>query len=133
MPRWTPNGGCAGCCMNELDSMIALDLLYDFYGELLTAHQKRIFEAVMFDDRSVSEVAREEGISRQGVSDLLKRVQEQLKGYEARLGLAQRFRKEQAGLTEIRQLAEDFLKDGDVSRVRKIRELAERIGTGILR
>ena len=119
--------------MNELDSMIALDLLYDFYGELLTAHQKRIFEAVMFDDRSVSEVAREEGISRQGVSDLLKRVQEQLKGYEARLGLAQRFRKEQAGLTAIRQLAEDFLKDGDVSRVRKIRELAERIGTGILR
>ena len=45
--------------MNEIESIVNRDLLFDFYGDLLTEHQKRIFEAVVFDDRSVSEVARE--------------------------------------------------------------------------
>ena len=48
--------------MNEIESIVNRDLLFDFYGDLLTEHQKRIFEAVVFDDRSISEVAREEGI-----------------------------------------------------------------------
>ena len=60
--------------MNEIESIVNRDLLFDFYGDLLTEHQKRIFEAVVFDDRSVSEVAREEGISRQGISDLIRRA-----------------------------------------------------------
>ena len=47
-------------------------LLYDFYGELLTEHQKQIYEDVVFNDLSFSEVAKERGISRQGVHDLMK-------------------------------------------------------------
>ena len=43
------------------------DLLYDFYGELLTEHQRRIYEDVVLNDYSLSEVAEELGISRQGV------------------------------------------------------------------
>ena len=47
--------------------------LYDFYGELLNAHQRKIYEAFFFQDFSLSEIAEEEGISRQGVHDSVKR------------------------------------------------------------
>ena len=50
-------------------------LLYDFYGELLTEHQKDVYEQVVLEDYSLSEIAQMKGISRQGVHDLVKRCQ----------------------------------------------------------
>ena len=47
--------------------------LYDFYGELLNDHQRKVYEDFYFNDLSLSEIAAEEGISRQGVHDLVKR------------------------------------------------------------
>ena len=66
-------------------------MLYDFYGELLTEHQKNIYEDVVFNDMSPSEIAREEGISRQGVHDLIKRCDKILRDYEDKLHLVERF------------------------------------------
>ena len=45
-------------------------LLFDFYGELLTDHQKEIYEQFALEDLSLSEIAEMKGISRQGVHDL---------------------------------------------------------------
>lgn len=59
-------------------------LLYDFYGELLTTHQKEVYEQFILDDLSLSEIAESAGISRQGVHDLIRRCQKALEGYEAR-------------------------------------------------
>ena len=56
-----------------MEKIVTQGLLYDFYGELLTEHQKRIYEDVVFNDMSLSEIAEEQGISRQGVHDLSKR------------------------------------------------------------
>ena len=56
-----------------MEKIVERTLLYDFYGELLTEHQKQIYEDVVFNDLSFSEVAKERGISRQGVHDLMKR------------------------------------------------------------
>lgn len=42
-------------------------------GELLTDHQRHVYEDVVFNDMSLSEIAEEQGISRQGVHDLIKR------------------------------------------------------------
>ena len=53
--------------MNEI---LEQALLYDFYGELLTDHQKEVYEQFVLEDLSLGEIAREEGISRQGVHDL---------------------------------------------------------------
>ena len=50
-----------------MEDIVNQSLLYDFYGELLTEHQRRIYEEVVFNDYSISEVARDEGISRQGI------------------------------------------------------------------
>ena len=66
-------------------------LLYDFYGELLTDHQKKVYEDAVMNDYSLSELAEEYGVSRQGIHDLLKRCDAILEGYEEKLGLIKRF------------------------------------------
>ena len=90
-----------------MDSLYAKTLLYDFYGELLTDHQKAIYEAVVMEDGSLSEVAEEFGISRQGVHDLIKRINRILTNYENKLHLVERFLtiREKAG--RIAELADD--------------------------
>ena len=74
-----------------MEKIVEQGLLYDFYGELLTEHQRHIYEDVVFNDMSLSEIAEEQGISRQGVHDLVKRCDRILGGYEEKLGLVDMF------------------------------------------
>ena len=74
-----------------MEKLLEQTLLYDFYGELLTEHQKQIYEEVVLNDYSFSEVAQEQGISRQGVHDHIKRCNRILKEYEGKLHLVERF------------------------------------------
>ncbi|MFI3212829.1 MAG: sigma factor-like helix-turn-helix DNA-binding protein [Eubacteriales bacterium] len=74
-----------------MEKIVEQGLLYDFYGELLTAHQRQVYEAAVYNDMSLSEIAEEQGISRQGVHDLLKRCDKILQGYESKLHLIQKF------------------------------------------
>ena len=91
-----------------MEKIVRQSLLYDFYGELLTEHQKNIYQDVVMNDLSYSEIAREYGISRQGVYDMMKRSDKILEEYEAKLKLVEKFenaREKIAGLQqEIRQL-----------------------------
>ena len=57
----------------NVNEILEQALLFDFYGELLTEHQKEIYEQFVLEDLSLGEIAREAGISRQGVHDLVKR------------------------------------------------------------
>ena len=74
-----------------MDKILEQTLLYDFYGELLTDHQKQIYEDVVLNDYSFSEVAEEKGISRQGVHELVKRCNKILQEYESKLHLVEKF------------------------------------------
>ena len=74
-----------------MEKIVAQGLLYDFYGELLTEHQRRVYEDVVFNDMSLSEIAEEQGISRQGVHDLVRRCNKILNDYEAKLHLVEKF------------------------------------------
>ena len=78
-------------------------LLFDFYGELLTDKQKAVFEEAYVYDCSLSEIAEEHGISRQGVHDMLKRSEKTLTDYETKLGLVKRFLAIRAKVEKIRQ------------------------------
>lgn len=75
----------------SMDKILEQTLLYDFYGELLTEHQKQVYEDVVLNDYSLSEVAEEQGISRQGVHDLIKRCSKILQDYESKLHLVEKF------------------------------------------
>lgn len=91
----------------NMEKIVEQGLLYDFYGELLTPHQRRIYEDAVFNDLSLSEIAQEEGISRQGVHDLIRRCDRTLEEYESRLHLMRRFGQIRQKLEQIRQLCGD--------------------------
>ena len=77
--------------IEKLDGLVHLSMLYDFYGELLSEHKKRIFEDYILNDLSLSEIADELNISRQGVHDMVKRCTQELKDYEEKLSLVKIF------------------------------------------
>lgn len=74
-----------------VEKIVRQSLLYDFYGELLTDHQKNIYEEVVMNDMSYSEIGRIYGISRQGVYDMIKRCDKILEDYETKLKLVEKF------------------------------------------
>ena len=59
--------------IDRLEEIVQLSILYDFYGDLLSDHKKRIFEDYVLNDLSLSEIAEQKGISRQGVYDIVRR------------------------------------------------------------
>ncbi len=61
--------------------------LLDIYGGLLPEKQRLLVEFYYNDDLSLSEISENEGITRQGVRDSLKRAEQQLRGYEEVLHL----------------------------------------------
>ncbi len=81
-------------------------LLYDFYGELLTVHQQNIYEDAVYNDMSLSEIAEEHGISRQGVHDLIKRCDRILQDYESKLHLVEKFMGAKEKIREIEKLTQ---------------------------
>jgi len=87
-----------------MEKIVEKTLLYDFYGELLTEHQRQIYEDVVFNDISLSEAADEYGVSRQGIHDLIRRCDKLLQEYEEKLRLVSQFerlKKLVAGCEEI--------------------------------
>ena len=79
-------------------------VLIDFYGEMLTAKQRDFLEYYYNDDLSLSEIAENEGITRQGVRDAIKRAEAQLLSFEEHLGLYERNEALKSGLEEISEL-----------------------------
>lgn len=111
-----------------MEKIVEQGLLYDFYGELLTEHQRHIYEDVVFNDMSPSEIAEEQGISRQGVHDLIKRCNKILTGYEEKLKLVQKFNQTKQMVEEIKELAGAYKQNGDISLIDRIEEISEEIG-----
>ncbi len=90
-----------------MERIVEQGLLYDFYGELLTEHQKKIYEDVVYNDFSLAEIAKESGISRQGVHDLVRRCDHTLQEYEDKLHLVERFMKVKDNVSRLQELGND--------------------------
>lgn len=107
-----------------MEKIFEQGLLYDFYGELLTEHQQKIYEAAVYNDLSLGEIAEEAGISRQGVHDLIKRCDKILTDYEARLHLVERFAAARKIVNEMQKLTEEIQQEKDsILAERKLQEL----------
>ena len=88
-----------------MEKFVEQTLLYDFYGELLTERQQQVYESVVLEDYSLSEVAEDLGISRQGVHDMIKRCNRTLEEYESRLHLVEKFLCIRKQVQKIKELA----------------------------
>ena len=91
-----------------MEKFVERTLLYDFYGELLTKRQQQIYESVVLEDYSLSEVAEELNISRQGVHDMIRRCDKALEGYEEKLHLVEKFVNIRGQVQKIHELAPDI-------------------------
>ena len=111
----------------DMDKILEQTLLFDFYGELLTEHQKEVYEYFVIEDLSLGEIAAEMGISRQGVHDLIKRCNQTLKGYEEKLHLVERFLAVKEKVERIDRLLDDYNEENAGELIRSIRRISGEI------
>lgn len=103
-----------------MEKNIEISLLFDFYGQLLKEQQQQAVSLYYNDDLSLSEIAAQLNITRQGVRDSIKRSETQLYMYEEKLKLFKRFRETEQGLLEIESLAEKLIENYDKNLAEKI-------------
>ena len=113
--------------VKDMNEILEQALLYDFYGELLTDHQEEVYEQFVLEDLSLGEIAREEGISRQGVHDLVKRCSQTLKGYEEKLHLVEKFVSIREKVKQIDELLDGYEKENAEELVADIRKISDEI------
>lgn len=85
----------------KIESIAENSLLYDFYGQLLSKRQQEVMALYHEENLSLSEIAEEFGISRQAVHDTLKKAEQALNEYEAKLGLMARLMKSKEAVADI--------------------------------
>lgn len=102
-------------------------MLYDFYGELLTEHQKEIYESFVLEDLALVEIAELHGISRQGVHELVKRCDRILADYEDKLHLVEKFEKTKALVNQINSYTKQYKNSHDDICIDKILEISDEI------
>lgn len=106
-----------------MEKLTEVNLLYDFYGQLLTERQKKFIELYYCHDLSLGEISEQFGVTRQSVYDTLKRSEQSLYRFEEKLGLVSK------SLTQRDQLARaiDCLDRGSEGDMRSVRQILSQL------
>ncbi len=107
-----------------MEKIVEKSLLYDFYGELLTDHQKKVYGEYIQEDLSVTELSQILGISRQGAHDMIRRCDRILHSYEDKLHLVEHFLQIKKMVSEVRDTA---LRAADADSRDMVRSCMDRI------
>ena len=82
--------------MADMEARVKLNYLLDFYGPLLTEHRQNVMRLYCEEDLTQQEIADQLDITRQGVFDAIAKSKKQLREYEEKLGLVERYRRQTA-------------------------------------
>lgn len=118
-----------------------MNLLYDFYGQLLTKKQRTFFDLYYQADLSLGEIAAQHDVTRQAVYDILKRSERALEEFEAKLNLVDKYLRGQKVIRQVtkdlQELADDVAsmvgadRAEDVAgRIRRIGDLVQSLADG---
>ena len=113
--------------VKEMNEILEQALLFDFYGELLTERQKDIYGQFIYEDLSLGEIAKDAGISRQGVHDQIKRCSQTLRGYEEKLHLVEKFMRVKDKVKEIDDLLDGYDEENAKETISSIRKISDEI------
>lgn len=91
--------------LRELEEIVELSNLYDFYGALLKENHRRVFEDYVWNNYSLAEIAVQQQITRQGVYDIIRRCRTKLREYEEKLRLVEKFQLTKEKLQQIERIA----------------------------
>ena len=100
------------------DKTLNMTLLFDFFGDLLTEKQREYFDLYYNEDLSLSEIAENAGISRQGVRDLIVRAENFILETERNTGIVARFEQMQREIARAERCAEK-LRDAESGALRQ--------------
>ena len=107
---------------------LQIAFLLDFYGDVLSEHDRTILELYYGEDLSLAEIADSIGISRQGVRHIIKKGEENLLFLENRLHLANRHQEMKRAAEELLSLSSSLEKNGETAAlIEKIRSCADLI------
>ena len=120
-----PSRHGAPACGAGMEKIVEQGLLYDFYGQLLTNHQQKVYEQAVYENLSYNEIAGQEGISRQAVHDLIRRTTALMQRYEDRLGMIRRFRNLSGAADLLSEAADSAVSREELAA--RVREIADRI------
>lgn len=73
-----------------MDDRIQIVLLLDYYGKLLSDKQYNAMVSYYYEDLSLIEIANNQDITKQAVSDLIKRSEKRLSDIEKELGMVKK-------------------------------------------
>lgn len=111
---------------------VRMNLLYDFYGQLLTKKQRTFFDLYYQDDLSLGEIAAQHDVTRQAVYDILKRSERALESFESKLKLVERFLRGQQLMRQVEKdlaaLADDIVELVDGQEGESVAERIRQIG-----
>ena len=113
-----------------IEKGINISLLLDLYGPLLTERQREIVGLYRNDDLSLGEISEITGITRQGVSECIRKAEKELIEFEEKLGLQKAEKAREALLDEVISKIEDLAEadkiDKDLaSQIKSMLEKAE--------
>lgn len=91
-----------------MEKSIEISLLFDFYGQLLSEKKRQAASLYFNEDLSLSEISEHLGITRQGVSDLIRRSESELYVFEDKLGLYSRFEAINSSAQRIKELSSEI-------------------------
>ncbi len=115
------------------DKNLDISILLDHYGEMLTEKQREVIDLYYNQDLSLAEIAEQEGISRQGVRDNIKRAEAQLLEMEEKLHAAARFKQMMETFDEVNRLLAEIEREYTALRrpsgVRRVRQIQEKLGS----
>ncbi len=114
----------------KLAQVVRLSMLYDFYGQLLGEHNKQIFEDYILNDLSLGEIAKNTGMTRQGVYDTIKRCSMKLTEYEEKLHIAERFEQTKQMVNQIKELSLQIKQTGLNDKIDEISRISDEILNG---
>ena len=105
-----------------------IPILLDIYGEMLTQKQREMIGFYYNDDLSLSEIAENENITRQGVRDAIKRSENLLYEMEDKLKFHEKHRENADAAAKVR---ESMVKIAEVNRrygsAKEINDLAQMV------
>lgn len=110
--------------MNEI---LEKTLLLDFYGKLLTDKQREMFAMKYEDDMSLTEIAEEYNITRQGVSEAIKNAEKTLLEYESKLMLVKRFKSLELIIEKIDKVVDSVTNEENKKQLNMLKKELEEI------
>lgn len=97
----------------ELEKTLKMNILFSFYGALLTPKQAKYMADYYEEDFTLAEIADNHGVSRQAIYDSIKRAEEALITYENKLQFVEEFENRKMALKNIRKYIQEHYGNDD--------------------